>query len=84
MLQSYSTKYNIAFKFISWSNFLEGHNIVSPEICDKTFTYWFKKWFVEYFFLTPQYAESATHQIFCVPDIKNSLTLIVILSLYCY
>ena len=24
------------------------------------------------------------HQIFCVPDVKNSLTLSVILSLYCY
>ena len=32
ILQSNSTKYNKPFKFSSWSNFLEGHHILSPEI----------------------------------------------------
>ena len=30
--QSNSTKYNKPFKFISWSNFLEGYHILSLEI----------------------------------------------------
>ena len=42
-LQCNSTKYNKPFKFISWSNFLEGHHILSPDVWDKTFTDWFKK-----------------------------------------
>ena len=41
--QSNSTKYNKPFKFISWSNFLEGHHILSREIWGKAFTGWFKK-----------------------------------------
>ena len=84
ILSSNSTKYNVPFEFISWPNFLEGHNIPSLEIWGKTFTDWFKKGLLDIFFLTPQYTESATHQIFCVLDVKNSLTLSVILSLYCY
>ena len=36
-LQSNSTKYNKLFKFTSWSNFLEGHLILNPEIYGKTF-----------------------------------------------
>ena len=31
-LQSNSAKYNKAFKFIWWSNFLEGHHILCPYI----------------------------------------------------
>ena len=42
-LQSNGTKYNKPFKFISWSNFLEEHHILSPDIWGKTFTDWFKK-----------------------------------------
>ena len=43
-LQSYgTTKYNKPFKFISWPNFLERHHILSPDICAKAFTDWFKK-----------------------------------------
>ena len=42
-LQSNSTKYNKPFKFISWPNFLQGHHILSPEICGKTLTDWFTK-----------------------------------------
>ena len=43
ILQSNSTKYNKPFKFISCSNFLEGHHVLSPEIWGKTFSDWFKK-----------------------------------------
>ena len=39
---------------------------------------------MDVYFLTPKYIEWATRQIFCVPDVKNSLTLSVILSLYYY
>ena len=42
-LQFNSTKYNKPFKSISWSNFLEEHHILSPDIRGKTFTDWFKK-----------------------------------------
>ena len=38
--QSNSTKHN---KLISWSNFPEGHHILSPEIWGNTFTDWLKK-----------------------------------------
>ena len=31
-LQSNSSKYNKAFKFTSWSNFLEGHHFLSLDI----------------------------------------------------
>ena len=31
------------------------------------------------YFLTPQYIERATHQIFCFPDVMNILTLSIIL-----
>ena len=31
-LQSNSTKYNKPFKFILWSNFLEKHHVLSPDI----------------------------------------------------
>ena len=37
ILQSNRTKYNKASKLISWSNFLEGHHVLSPEIWGKTF-----------------------------------------------
>ena len=36
-LQSDSAKYNKPFKFISWSNFPEGHHTLSPDIWGKTF-----------------------------------------------
>ena len=49
-LQSNSTKYNKLFKFTSWSNFLEGHHILSPEIWRKNFTDWFKKFSDGYIF----------------------------------
>ena len=42
-LQSNSTKYNKAFKFISWPKFLDEDHLLSPDIWSKTFTDWFKK-----------------------------------------
>ena len=39
---------------------------------------------MDIYFLTPQYIEWATHQIFCLPDVKNPLILNVILSLHYY
>ena len=39
---------------------------------------------IDIYFPIPQYIQWVTHQIFCVPDIQNSLNLSVILSLYCY
>ena len=84
ILQSNITKYNKPFKFISFlfnSNFLEEHRIFSPEIWSKTFTDWFKNALMDVYFLIPHHIEGATHQTFCVPDVENSLS--VILSLYC-
>ena len=43
IIQSNITKYNKPFKFILQSNFLEEHQILSPDIWGKTFTDWFKK-----------------------------------------
>ena len=42
-LQSNSTKYKKHFKFILWSNFLDGHHILIPQIWGTTFTDRFKK-----------------------------------------
>ena len=42
-LQSNGTKYKRSFKFLSKSNFLEGHHILIPEIWVTTFTDWFRK-----------------------------------------
>ena len=39
-LQSNSAKYSKPFKFIPWPNFLEGHHILSSDICSKTFPDW--------------------------------------------
>ena len=39
-LQSNIAKYNKPFKFISWPSFLELHQILSPDIWDKTFSDW--------------------------------------------
>ena len=50
ILQSNSSKYNKPFKSISWSNFLEGHHILSAEVWGNTFTDWFKKYFDGYIF----------------------------------
>ena len=38
--QYYCAKYDKPFKFISWSNFLEGHHILSPNFWSKTFCDW--------------------------------------------
>ena len=41
--QSDSAKYNKPVKIISWPNFLEGHQILSPEIWGRSLTDWLKK-----------------------------------------
>ena len=43
-LQSNGTKYKKPFKFLSKSNFLEGHHILIPAIWVTTFTDWFRKY----------------------------------------
>ena len=43
IIQSDSINCNKLLKFTSWSNMLEGHHILSPEMWSKTFTYCFKK-----------------------------------------
>ena len=53
IVQSNSTKYNKPFKFISWLNFLVGHDILIPEIWGKIFTEWFKKCSDGYIFSNP-------------------------------
>ena len=84
IFQSNSTKYNKPFKFISWSNFLEGHHILSPEIWLKLLLIDLTNALMDIYFLTLQCIERLAHQILCVPHIKSYLTLSVILSLYRY
>ena len=64
ILQPKSTKYNKPLQFISWSNFLEGYHILSPEILGKTFTDWFKKCSDGYVFSNP-----VIHRIGNAPNI---------------
>ena len=51
-LQPNGAKCNKPFKFISWQNFLEGHHILSPDICGKTFSHWLEMlcWIESYIF----------------------------------
>ena len=69
-LQSNSTKYNKPFKFISWPNFLEVHHIVNAEIW--LLLIGLRNALMDIYFLTLQYIEWATHQIFCVHDVNVS------------
>ena len=39
-IQPNSVKYDKPFKFISWTNVLQGHYILSPDIWGKTFSGW--------------------------------------------
>ena len=53
-IQSNSTKYNKPFKFILWPNLLEEYHTLSPDICGKCFTDWFKKmlWWIAIYVLS--------------------------------
>ena len=78
-LQSNSTKYNKLFKFVPSLNFLEGHHILSLEIWGKTFPDCFMKCSDSKHLLTLWYIEWAMHQILCVLDVKNEMSLTPIL-----
>ena len=82
-LSSNSTNQNKQpFKFTSFSfnsNFLEGNQTLNPDVWHKTLTDLFKKCSDGYF-LTAKNIAWAMYQIFCVPDVKTSLTLSVTLS----
>ena len=79
ILQSNSTRYYKPFKFISWPNFLERHPNLISKIWGKSFTDWFKKSSDGYIFSNLRIHRMS--KIFCVPDVKNPLTLSAILTL---
>ena len=66
-----SNKHQEPFKFILGSNFLEGHHILSPEIQVKVLLIGLTNSLMDIYFLTTQYIEWATNQIFWVPNVKN-------------
>ena len=71
IFQYRSTKYNKPFKFISWPNLLERHHIFSLSYGIKLLLIGLRSYLMGRYFLTPQYIEWETHQIFRVPDEKT-------------